>query len=624
MSAPAIVDADVHLDVPYIEELFPFLSEHWVEHLTQTLDRGASPPTPLAPGQRRLTRKTWHGTPYYPAHSPGDEADRTAGRSAGRRAGCRVRRPGQRRYASGAAAARGARRRRRGNGDCELPLPGRPDEQPGCRHRAGAGGQRLGRSRNGWSRNRDCAARSWSRSSYRRPRWPRSNGWAIIRASRRSCCRCAPSAHWGTDSTIRFGRRSNATTWWRPFTSAASPTRRRHRPVGPPTSSKPTPRWRRCSRPNWSASSSKGCSTPTRSCEWHCWSRALPGSRRRCGAWTRSGRTSAGWCRGCGGPPSDYVREHVRVGIQPLDAPPTAEQMVKVVDQLGSEDLLMYTSDYPHVHLYDADQTLLDHLPQSMQNKIRSETARRLYRFRTARPAQENRYGRHRHPRYRYVHRGCGHRATAFGHEGAGHDHRHRARAAVAGAATPAPAGVHRLRSAQRAGLDQGSVSLSRPSAGAITSLPSGKRVPAAAGILASWIIAKAIGRRRGGSPGPRWSLPVPTSSSRTTSPTASSICWDRRPISSTMSWARRWPPLPTTGRWRSGWIRAAAARVARGGGGGPGGGGRRDPPPGRVTRASCRCCSRARPGTDGAPQVLADLRGVCRIGHPHRVPRVR
>ena len=83
-------------------------------------------------------------------------------------------------------------------------------------------------------------------------------------------------------------------------------------------------------------------------------------------------------------PPSDYVREHVRIGIQPLDAPPTAGQMLQIVDQLGSEDLLMYTSDFPHMHLFDAGAagaTLLDLLPGSMQNKIRSETARRLYRL---------------------------------------------------------------------------------------------------------------------------------------------------------------------------------------------------------------------------------------------------
>ena len=78
-------------------------------------------------------------------------------------------------------------------------------------------------------------------------------------------------------------------------------------------------------------------------------------------------------------PPSDYVREHVRVGIQPLDPPPSTSQLLEVVDQLGSEDLLLYTSDYPHVHAYDVEETLLEHLPEAMQRKIRSENARSFY-----------------------------------------------------------------------------------------------------------------------------------------------------------------------------------------------------------------------------------------------------
>jgi hypothetical protein len=79
-------------------------------------------------------------------------------------------------------------------------------------------------------------------------------------------------------------------------------------------------------------------------------------------------------------PPSDYVREHVRVGVQPLDSPPTAKQLLEVVDQLESEDLLLYTSDFPHRHAWDVEDDLLSHLPDGLQRKIRSENARALYR----------------------------------------------------------------------------------------------------------------------------------------------------------------------------------------------------------------------------------------------------
>jgi predicted TIM-barrel fold metal-dependent hydrolase len=78
--------------------------------------------------------------------------------------------------------------------------------------------------------------------------------------------------------------------------------------------------------------------------------------------------------------PSEYIRQHVRVSIQPLDAPPEPKQLLQVVDQLGSEEMLMYASDYPHQHVADAETTLLRHLPESLANKIRHENARAFYK----------------------------------------------------------------------------------------------------------------------------------------------------------------------------------------------------------------------------------------------------
>lgn len=79
--------------------------------------------------------------------------------------------------------------------------------------------------------------------------------------------------------------------------------------------------------------------------------------------------------------PSAYIREHMRVGIQPLDAPPSPKQLLQVVDQLGSEDMLMYASDYPHVHALDAETTLLQYLPDTLAKKVRDENARTLYKL---------------------------------------------------------------------------------------------------------------------------------------------------------------------------------------------------------------------------------------------------
>jgi hypothetical protein len=77
--------------------------------------------------------------------------------------------------------------------------------------------------------------------------------------------------------------------------------------------------------------------------------------------------------------PSEYIREHVRLTVQPLDAPGSTRQLLEVVDQLGSDDMLMYASHFPRVHAADAEETLIQHLPESLARKVRSENARALY-----------------------------------------------------------------------------------------------------------------------------------------------------------------------------------------------------------------------------------------------------
>ncbi len=80
-------------------------------------------------------------------------------------------------------------------------------------------------------------------------------------------------------------------------------------------------------------------------------------------------------------PPSDYFREHVRVSIQPLDAPPSPEQLLQVVDQLGSDNVLMYASDYPHVHACDAGERLLPLLPEALRRMVEHENASHVFRL---------------------------------------------------------------------------------------------------------------------------------------------------------------------------------------------------------------------------------------------------
>jgi predicted TIM-barrel fold metal-dependent hydrolase len=81
--------------------------------------------------------------------------------------------------------------------------------------------------------------------------------------------------------------------------------------------------------------------------------------------------------------PSSYIREHVRISIAPLDLPPNPVQLLQVIEQCGSEDVLLYASDFPHVHRHDPLTGWLRDVPQTLARKIRAENARALYELGT-------------------------------------------------------------------------------------------------------------------------------------------------------------------------------------------------------------------------------------------------
>jgi predicted TIM-barrel fold metal-dependent hydrolase len=82
--------------------------------------------------------------------------------------------------------------------------------------------------------------------------------------------------------------------------------------------------------------------------------------------------------------PSEYVREHVRLTIQPFDTPEEPETARQVLDQFGDEgllDLLMYASDFPHWHPETPEKAVLGGLPEAVRSRIIRETARAFYRL---------------------------------------------------------------------------------------------------------------------------------------------------------------------------------------------------------------------------------------------------
>jgi predicted TIM-barrel fold metal-dependent hydrolase len=69
-------------------------------------------------------------------------------------------------------------------------------------------------------------------------------------------------------------------------------------------------------------------------------------------------------------PPADIIREHVRLTLQPVDAPATNPALLaRTLEHLGSDRMLLFSTDYPHWQ-FDGEDVLPDGLP--------AETARKL------------------------------------------------------------------------------------------------------------------------------------------------------------------------------------------------------------------------------------------------------
>ena len=80
--------------------------------------------------------------------------------------------------------------------------------------------------------------------------------------------------------------------------------------------------------------------------------------------------------------PSEYIRERVRFTLQPCDAPPDSGHLQQILDQIESPDLVMFSTDFPHWHAApDGDATFADALPEPLRRKLLVENARVCYRL---------------------------------------------------------------------------------------------------------------------------------------------------------------------------------------------------------------------------------------------------
>src|SRR5262249_15339478 len=70
--------------------------------------------------------------------------------------------------------------------------------------------------------------------------------------------------------------------------------------------------------------------------------------------------------------PAEIFRDHFRLTIQPFDAPDDEDTIARVIEHLGSDELLLYASDYPHWQ-FDGDAVLPRGLSADLRRKVMVE-----------------------------------------------------------------------------------------------------------------------------------------------------------------------------------------------------------------------------------------------------------
>ncbi len=77
-------------------------------------------------------------------------------------------------------------------------------------------------------------------------------------------------------------------------------------------------------------------------------------------------------------PPSEIVHKRVRFTTQPFDAPGSPEIVAKIFEHIGSDDLLVFSSDFPHWR-FDGDALAPAGMPPSCLAKLKRENPLATY-----------------------------------------------------------------------------------------------------------------------------------------------------------------------------------------------------------------------------------------------------
>lgn len=78
--------------------------------------------------------------------------------------------------------------------------------------------------------------------------------------------------------------------------------------------------------------------------------------------------------------PSEYVRRHIKLTTQPMEEPEVPRHLLDVIEQVG-EDMLMFSTDYPHWDFDDPERAFQVRLPDQLKRKILHDNAAAFYKL---------------------------------------------------------------------------------------------------------------------------------------------------------------------------------------------------------------------------------------------------
>ena len=76
--------------------------------------------------------------------------------------------------------------------------------------------------------------------------------------------------------------------------------------------------------------------------------------------------------------PMEIVRSNVRLSLQPTDAPPDPQSLERIIDHMQSDELLVFSTDYPHAQFAGLD-VFPEGLSRDLKRKITIDNPRATY-----------------------------------------------------------------------------------------------------------------------------------------------------------------------------------------------------------------------------------------------------